>query len=160
MNWKDTLNARLPLYGHRNWIVVADSAYPDQSSPGIETIASGTDQVEVLNEVFRSLAESRHVKPTASIDQELEFVPESAAPGVSEYRSQLKDLLRGQQASTLPHEEIIGKLDQAGQRFKVLIIKTTMTIPYTSVFLQLDCGYWTAEQERHLREAIRAQSRH
>jgi len=31
----------LPLFGHRNWIVVADSAYPAHSMPGIETIVSG-----------------------------------------------------------------------------------------------------------------------
>ncbi|MDE3198919.1 MAG: hypothetical protein KGN84_21400 [Acidobacteriota bacterium] len=27
-SWRATLEERLPLYGHRNWIVVADSAYP------------------------------------------------------------------------------------------------------------------------------------
>jgi hypothetical protein len=29
-----------------------------------------------------------------------------------------------------------------------------MTLPYTSVFLQLDCGYWNADQESRLREAL------
>jgi hypothetical protein len=29
-----------------------------------------------------------------------------------------------------------------------------MTLPYTSVFLQLDCGYWSADAERRLREAM------
>src|SRR5665213_988847 len=35
--WTMVLDERLPLYGHRNWIVIADSAYPLQSAPGIET---------------------------------------------------------------------------------------------------------------------------
>jgi hypothetical protein len=59
---------------------------------------------------------------------------------------------------SLPHEEIISKLDQAGQTFRVLIIKTNLTIPYTSVFLQLDCAYWSAEAEQKLRGAMASQS--
>ena len=160
MTWKETLNARLPLYGHRNWIVVADSAYPAQSNPGIETIVSGAGQEEVLKAVFQSLAASKHVKPNVFTDQELEFVPEAGAPGISAYRTQLKELLHGQMVSVLPHEDIIKKLDQAGQTFRVLIIKTNMTTPYTSVFLQLDCAYWGAESEQKLREAIKAHPAH
>jgi len=30
-----------------------------------------------------------------------------------------------------------------------------MTIPYTSVFMRLDCGYWTEDQENRLREMMR-----
>jgi hypothetical protein len=40
--------------------------------------------------------------------------------------------------------------------FRILIIKTELTIPYTSVFLELDCGYWDGEAEKQLREAILA----
>ena len=47
-------------------------------------------------------------------------------------------------------------LDQSAQLFRVLIIKTEMTIPYTSVFFELDCGYWNADAEQRLREAIAA----
>jgi hypothetical protein len=158
MTWKETLNVRLPSYGHRNWIVVADSAYPAQSSPGIETLVSGADQSEVLKQVFESLAASKHVRPNVYIDRELEFVPDTAAPGVSAYRSQLNKLLRDHQGISLPHEEIIRKLDESGQVFKVLIVKTNMTIPYTSIFLQLDCAYWSADSEQDLRAAMKAQS--
>ena len=156
MSWKEMLAARLPLYGHRNWIVVADSAYPAQSNPGIETIVSGDGQEEVLREVLRSLAASKHVKPNVYTDQELAFLPEEDAPGISVYRAQLKELLHGRRVSVLPHEEIIGMLDEAGKTFRVLIVKTDMTTPYTSVFLQLDCAYWGAEAEQKLRDGIKA----
>ncbi|MDR3717936.1 MAG: hypothetical protein P4K98_03990 [Bryobacteraceae bacterium] len=158
MNWKETLNARLPFYGHRNWIVVADSAYPEQSSPGIETLVSGAAQTEVLEQVFASLSASEHVRPNVYIDRELEFVSDRAAAGASAYRAQLSALLQDQRATPLPHEEIIAQLDQAGQTFKILLIKTTMTIPYTSVFLQLDCAYWDAESEQALRASMQAHS--
>jgi hypothetical protein len=29
-----------------------------------------------------------------------------------------------------------------------------MTIPYTSVFIRLDCKYWSADQEKRLREKM------
>ena len=44
----------------------------------------------------------------------------------------------------LPHEEIISRLDRVGELFRVLVIKTNMCIPYTSVFFELECGYWNA----------------
>jgi hypothetical protein len=29
-----------------------------------------------------------------------------------------------------------------------------MTIPYTSVFVRLECGYWSADAEKRLREKM------
>ncbi len=55
----------------------------------------------------------------------------------------------------LPHEQIIAKLDEAGETFKVLLIKTPLTKPYTSVFFQLECRYWNAASERQLRAAMK-----
>jgi L-fucose mutarotase/ribose pyranase (RbsD/FucU family) len=154
-DWQQILAERLPLYGHRNWIVIADSAYPAQSRAGIETIVSGADQMEVLKKVLSALSASRHVRPIIYTDKELNFVPEKDAPGIENYRQQLHALLKGASVQSLPHEEIISKLDGAGQTFRVLIIKTDLTIPYTTVFLQLDCAYWGAEAESKLRAAMR-----
>jgi len=153
-NWKAKLQKELPLLGHRNWIVVADSAYPLQTAPGIETIYVAADQLTVVQAVIAELAKTKHVKPTIYTDAEMKFVAEKNAPGIGDYRSELAKLLANQPMQVLPHEQIIGKLDQAGKTFKVLIIKTTLTLPYTSVFFQLDCGYWNAQAEQELREAM------
>jgi hypothetical protein len=40
--------------------------------------------------------------------------------------------------------------------FRILIVKTDMIIPYTSVFFELDCGYWNAEAEGRLRGSMKA----
>ena len=48
-------------------------------------------------------------------------------------------------------------IDEAGKTFQVLVFKTNMTIPYTSVFIRLDCKYWTDEQEKRLREKMGGQ---
>ena len=88
-DWERELHTLLPLYGHRNWIVVADSAYPAQSKPGIETIVSGAGQIEVARRVLDAINASRHVRANVYLDQELAFVPEKDSPGVTAYRKQL-----------------------------------------------------------------------
>ncbi len=68
----------------------------------------------------------------------------------------MDELLAGSTRKQLPHEEIIARLDQSAQLFNILIIKTEMTIPYTSVFFELGCGYWNAEAEARLRQSMKA----
>jgi hypothetical protein len=157
--WEEVLKERLSLYGHRNWIVIADSAYPAQSSAGLETIVSDGEQTAVLARTFALLGECRHIKPTIYTDQELNFVSEANAKGVTAYRGQLEQILKGQDVRVLPHDQIISRLDSIGQMFRVLLIKTSMCIPYTSVFFELECGYWNAEAEKRLRGAMRTRDR-
>jgi hypothetical protein len=153
-DWKQTLDKRLPLFGHRNWLVVADAAYPAQSRPGIETILSSESQQTVIEDVLARLHSCQHIRPIVHVDRELEFISEKDAPGVDGYRSWLKAALQERTVHSAPHDEIIAKLDLAAQMFSVLIVKSTMTIPYTSVFIELDCGYWDADSEARLRSAI------
>jgi L-fucose mutarotase/ribose pyranase (RbsD/FucU family) len=153
-SWQKVVTERLPLYGHRNWIVIADSAYPAQSKDGIETILANTDQMTVLRGVMAILSHAKHVTPIVYEDKELQFLDEKEAPGIDAYRQQLNALLEGKSPQRLLHEQIIGKLDQVSQTFRVLIIKTNMTLPYTTIFLQLDCAYWGPDAEKHLREKM------
>jgi L-fucose mutarotase/ribose pyranase (RbsD/FucU family) len=154
-NWETVLKARLPFYGHRNWIVVADSAYPAQSHRAIETISSGADQITVIDTVVAALEASAHVRPIIHADQELRFVSENDAPGVTAYRAALNTVF-GSEIEYRDHEEIISALDRAAELFRVLIIKTTATIPYTSVFFRLECAYWSADAEQRLRQSMGA----
>ena len=62
----------------------------------------------------------------------------------------------GASAKELPHEQIIAKLDQVSQVFRVLIIKTELTIPYTTVFFELGCAYWPGDAEQSMRKAMTA----
>ena len=152
--WQEELRSELSAFGHRNWIVVADAAYPKQSAAGIETVYTDGSQLDVLQTVLDELASSRHVKPIILVDAELKKVAESDALGVDDYRTQLYKILEGQQFKEMPHEDIIHKLDQASKMFNVLVLKTDLTIPYTSVFLELDCAYWNAEKERKLKSML------
>src|ERR1017187_7385010 len=155
-DWKTQRSAILPLFGHRNWIVVADSAYPAQSKPGVETIVSGADQLHVVQHVLDAIAACSHIRANVYADRELGFVSEVDAPGIEDYRKQLDAILHGARVEYFPHDKIIAKLDQSAQVFSILLIKTEMTIPYTSVFFELDCGYWNADAEQRLRQLIAA----
>ncbi|MGD0910834.1 MAG: hypothetical protein ABR928_03010 [Terracidiphilus sp.] len=151
--WEQRLQQLLPLFGHRNWIVVADSAYPAQSNPGIETIFTGEDHLRLLGKVLYAVAAQPHVRANVYIDAELMHVPEKDAPGVTELRGEIESLV-GQKARSLDHEQIIARLDESAKLFNIVILKSTLAIPYTSVFLQLDCGYWNQDAEERLRNAI------
>lgn len=149
------LKAKIPALGHRNWIVVADSAYPLQTAPGIETVTVNMSQIEAVKVVLSALAKTKHVRPNIMVDKELQFVPESDAKGITAYRKSLDGLLKGKTVSRELHEDIIAKLDEAGKTFKILLIKTPHTQPYTSVFFQLECGYWSGDAEARMREAMK-----
>lgn len=152
--WREQLEQRLPAYGHRNWICIVDAAYPAQTSPGVETIVTGADQLTVVREVLAALKKAPHVKPVAVIDAELAAVGETDAPGIGLYRTKLERVLTGTVVERTPHEAIIRDLDRAGGLVRVLVLKTNLTLPYTSVFLRLECGYWSPEAEARLRAAL------
>jgi hypothetical protein len=157
--WEQELTNRLPVFGHRNWIVVADSAYPAQSKPGIETLVAGGDHIDTVKKVLERIGASAHVRANVYVDRELDYVAENDAPGIGECRQRLLAILKDEKSKDahieqLAHEQIIAKLDACAQTFRVLIIKTRLTLPYTSVFFELDCGYWSAEAEARLRKAM------
>lgn len=150
-DWKSKVNESLPLLGHRNWILIVDSAYPLQSSPGVETIDTNASHLDVLRYVLSAANNSIHVRPLVYMDSELPFVPDEDAPGASAYRSQILQILSDYTITSLPHERIINRIDETSKQFHILVLKTTMTIPYSSVFLRLDCKYWSADAEKRMR---------
>ena len=157
-DWKDILKERLLLYGHRNWLVIADSAYPAQSRQAIETMVVDEAQITVLEQTLAILGGCIHIAPKIYTDRELDFIGDDAAPGIGAYRQKLGALLKGHEVRTLPHEEIISTLNRVGEKFRVLLIKTNMCIPYTSVFFELECGYWNANAEKRLRILMRSKN--
>lgn len=149
-------STELGLLGHRNFIVVADMAYPLQSANGIETRYLGGDHLNLVKKLLKQVDAAPHVNPIIYVDAELKAVDEAAAPGITAYRKALGQLLEGRAVQHLPHIEIIKKLDASAELFEVRILKSDLLLPYTSVFIELDCGYWDAEREKALREKLAA----
>jgi len=152
--WKDKLKKQLPLLGHRNWILIVDKAYPMQSANGITTINTKKDFLDVLKFVLESIKLEKHTSPIIYTDKELTFMDDSLCPGVEKFQKDLKRTLEGSNVNCILHDEVFSKLDKASQLFNVLVIKTECLIPYTSVFFELNCGYWSEEKEKALRNKM------
>jgi hypothetical protein len=151
MYWTQEFDRILPLLGHRNWILVVDKAYPYQSAAGITYIDTKAVLPDVLERVVAAVQASTHVKPTYYTDQELAYLSEDLVAGVDAFRAALQKRLAGAETKTLLHDSVFKKLDDASKLFNVVVLKTECTIPYSSVFIELDCGYWNAEKEQALR---------
>lgn len=153
-SWQEILEEDLHLLGHRNWILVVDKAFPEQSSPGMKYLYVEQDLLPTLEYVLGKVEASSHVKPIIYQDKELSYITADQIKGIDDFRSEAKMVLAEREVNTLLHDEVFGLLDESSSLFRVLVIKTNCTLPYTSVFLQLDCSYWNGDQEKVLREAM------
>jgi L-fucose mutarotase/ribose pyranase (RbsD/FucU family) len=154
-SWKEQFDRELPALGHRNWVVIADSAYPAQTSPGVKVILTDSPHLKVVQEALRAIQNAKHVRPVIYLDNELPYVEERFAPGVGEFRKALEDQLKPYQVTPVPHEQLLKKLSEAGESYRILVLKSELTLPYTSVFVELDAGYWSSEAEASLRRKMR-----
>jgi hypothetical protein len=116
---------------------------------------TSTDHFRVLRTVLDDLAGAKHVRPVVYLGTELPHVPERDAPGIIEFRRGVRDALSDHKPQSLPHDQLLDRLDKAGEKYKVLVLKTESALPYTSVFVELDSGYWSPEAEKRLREALK-----
>ena len=153
--WQASVRKHLPLLGHRNWILVVDKAFPEQNAPGLVTINTDADLLAVLDFTMRQIDSSTHVRPIIYCDAELQHITREQVPGIEAFRDSLARTLKGATPEVILHESVFAKIDEASKLFKVLVLKTNGTIAYSSVFLQLDCKYWWAENEAALRKAMK-----
>ena len=134
--------------------MIADSAYPLQTSSGIEMIYTGEDHFTLLQQVTRHLKTRNHIAGKYYLDAEMQHLEETQAPGIDVLRQAIAHKLRNEFVRHLPHAALMEKLAQAGKDYQVLILKSEGTLPYTSIFIELDCGYWGPDQEQQLRKKM------
>lgn len=154
ISWQDEFQQNLHLLGHRNWVLVVDKAFPLQSAQGMTIINTDDDLPAVLQHVVQSISVSKHVKPIVYTDSEFAYITEDLAPGVDSLRTIITKSLMNYKLNTLLHNDVFAKLNAASNLFEVLVLKTESTIPYSSVFMELDCAYWDAEKEQKLRSLM------
>jgi hypothetical protein len=149
--WQSKVSHDLQLMGHRNWVLIVDSAYPLQSSPGVETFQTGAEGLDVLKYVLGAIQGSIHVRPDIFMDAELPYVQEEDAPGTSAYRDAVAKIFDGVTITSTPHEQLIHDIDDSSKLVHVLVLKTRLAIPYSSIFIRLNCKYWGDDAEERLR---------
>lgn len=152
--WKEQLHSNLAVMGARNWIVIAESSYPSYTGPGVTTMATQQPAPEVFLQVLDSLERGGYVQPRIMISSELRNIDEGYAPGIKRYRAQVSKLLPGRLHYELPNRIINGQIESAVKQFKVLVIKTSTTLPYSNIYIELDSGYWNTDAETALRNKI------
>lgn len=153
--WKEPLRKNIHTLGYRNWIVVADASFPAHSRRGVRVTFLDADIPEVVDAVLQILEETETLQPRVYLPREMRQIENQYAPGIEEFRPKLESALHGRIATELEQASLMTLLEDATRTFDVLVLKTRTALPYTSVFLELQHGYWDGEAEMLLRGKLK-----
>lgn len=152
--WRAAVDSQAAQLGYRNWIVIAEASFPAHSRPGVRQVAAPVEIPEAVDYVLNALEQTENVRPQVYLTREVRSVENDFAPGIDEFRKRIKESLHGHEPTELDQQSLLTLLEDANRSFDVLVIRTQSALPYTSVFLELQPGYWDAESEARLRDRI------
>ena len=153
--WKDAVNRQVSQLGYRNWVIVAEASFPAHNRPGFRQVTADVDVPVAVDYVLNSLERTQHVRPRVYLPREQRSVENDFAPGIDEMRKKIRASLHGHESTELEQQSLLTLLEDASRSFNVLVIRTHTALPYSSVFLELQPGYWDADSESRLRDRIR-----
>ena len=153
-SWEAAVRRQSAQLGYRNWIVIAEASFPAHNRPGVRQVNAPLDVPDALDYVLKTLEQSEHVRPQIYVSRELRSVENDFAPGIDELRKKLQNSLHGHETTELDQQSLLSLLEDASRSFDVLVIRTPTALPYSSVFLELQPGYWDVDSETRLREKI------
>ncbi len=152
--WQAAVDRQAAQLGYRNWIVIAEASFPAHSRPGIRQVNASVDIPEALDYVLNALEQTENVRPHVYVTRELRSVENDFAPGIEDLRKKLKGSLHGHEPAELDQQSLLTLLEDANRSFDVLVVRTPTALPYSSVFLELQPGYWDVDSEMRLRDQI------
>lgn len=152
--WRGAVDRQAAQLGYRNWIVIAEASFPAQSRPGVRQVTAPVEIPEALDYVLHALEQTEDVRPQVYVTRELRSVENDYAPGMDELRKRLRASLHGHETTELEQQSLLTLLEDVNRSFDVLVIRTQSALPYTSVFLELQPGYWDAASESRLRDKM------
>jgi len=150
--WVGSIRNELGYLGARNWVVIAEAAFPVHSRRGLKVIQVDEDIPEVLKGLEEVIEEKHHVKPRVYVTTEIGEIPYDYAPGIKAHRKDLQEALHGRETVQLDNEILMSLINNTSKTYRVLVIKTRTAMPYSSVFVELGSGYWGADSEAALRK--------
>lgn len=153
--WLLTIDQEVQKLGSFNWVIIAEPSFPALSRSGITTVTTPVSTTEALDGVLQSLDSHSHVRPRIHLTREAQFVTEHDTPGISHHRKNLNEVLDERSTQILTNNALNLLITDARKNYRILVIKTTTSLPYTSVFLELESGYWDGESETALRNRMR-----
>lgn len=157
--WGGVVSREIDALGIQNWIIIAESSFPVVSRRGVRTVVVDAEIPELLDFVVNDLERSENVTPSFNTARELPFVSNDRAPGIEQFRKDLKDALHGHEVRELDYRSLSLLAHSEASKFAVLVLKSRTALPYSSVFIELDSGYWDRELEDELQGEIRAAER-
>jgi len=155
--WREELAMRASQLGYRNWIVIAEASFPAHSRPGVRQVNANEEIPVVLDEVLRTLERTEHVTPRLYVAREMRSLENDYAPGIDEFQKRLKQSMHAHETTELEQQSLLTLMEDTSKTFEVLVIRTNTALPYTSVFLELQPGYWNADSESALRDKLERQ---
>ncbi len=153
--WAKTVNQEILKLGNFNWIIIAEPSFSALNRRGITTITVDATSPEVLKQVFSSLESNGHVDGKIYFSKESRFLKESDTPGISFFKLKRNKAINGRKARALDHLALEMLIIEAKEKYNILLIKTNTLLPYSSVFLELESGYWDGESETALRKRMK-----
>ena len=94
--------------------------------------------------------------PSFSTARELSFVSNDRAPGIDYLREQLNEALHGHKVRQMDNRSLTLLAQSDALKYAILVLKSKTALPYSSVFIELDSGYWDRESEDRLRQEMKA----
>lgn len=152
--WQGAVQRQVGQLGYRNWIVIAEASFPANSRAGTRQVNAPVDVPEALDYVLRTLEQTENVRPQIYVPREMRSVENDFAPGIEDLRKKIKNSLHGHETTELDQQSLLTLLEDANRSYDVLVIRTTSALPYSSVFLELQPGYWDVDSETRLRAQI------
>jgi D-ribose pyranose/furanose isomerase RbsD len=152
--WQAAVNRQAGQLGYRNWIIIAEASFPAHNRPGLRQVTASVGVPEALDYVLNTLEQTQNVRPQIYLTREVRSVENDFAPGIDELRKQVKDALHGHETTELDQQSLLTLTEDANRSFDVLVIRTTTALPYSSVFIELQPGYWDVDSETRLRDRI------
>jgi len=125
--WLDNVDQEVHKLGSFNWVIVADPSFP---------------------------ALSRSGGPRIHLTREASAVVEDETPGINQFRAERDFVLNKRETITLTNNALNLLITDARKNYRILVIKTTTNLPYTSIFMELESGYWDGESETALRKRL------
>ena len=154
--WAGTVEREVDALGIQNWIIVAESSFPVVSRGGVRTLVVDSEIPEIVDFVVNHLEKSETVTPSFNTARELPFVSNDRAPGIDQFRKKLDEALHGHQVLQMDNRSLTLLAHSDASKYAVLVLKSKTALPYSSVFIELDSGYWDRDSEDRLRQEMRA----
>ncbi len=155
MPWQQQIAGALPIFGSGNWVVVASTDFPLLSTAGVETIRVPDGLAAAVNSMEGIFQMSSRLRPSFHVASELDFAA-TQNDDAKAYLAEITKILPTVGVVKMPAADIVQTVIDTAATKRVLVIKTDSMIPYGSIAVELEPGFWSPEQEQALRDAMKS----